>query len=90
MLGVANDNVIRNNTLSGNAGAGIELLGAVFYGLPVPARNTLQRNAATGNETDLVEGDLDEGFNLVVPATCSNTWKHNTFGTSFGPAGCIE
>ncbi len=91
MNGVVNDNLVLNNTLTGSSDFGVLLLGVAPEGTPVPAGNTLRGNTAYGHlVTDLAELDLDENYEPVIPSECSNTWKHNTFGTSFGPEGCIE
>ena len=91
LIGPSTGNVVRGNTVTDNGGVGVLLQGVAPFGLPVPAGNTVRENIATGNPTaDLAELDLDEAFEPVIPAECSNLWKHNTFDTSFGPVDCIE
>lgn len=92
LLGPTNDNIVRGNTVTDNGGFGVTLVGLAPFGLPVPAGNTVRGNIAFGNPTaDLAEIDLEDDFETpVIPAECSNLWKHNTFGTSVGPEDCIE
>jgi parallel beta-helix repeat protein len=91
LIGPSTGNTLRRNTVTDSGGVGIVLQGVAPFGLPVPAGNTVRGNIATGNPTaDLAEVDLDENFEPVIPAECSNLWKHNTFDTSVGPVDCIE
>lgn len=73
----ANENVIRNNTVTGNAGSGILVqAGSVSN---VIAKNTAQDNAgASAARFDLEDGNPD----CKDSAGHKNTWQNNTFGTA--------
>lgn len=91
LLGPSNGNVVRGNAVTDNGGVGVLLQGLSPFGLPFPAGNTMRGNTVFRNAVvDLAEIDLDENFEPVVPAECSNLWEHNAFDTAIGPEMCIE
>lgn len=89
-------NLVRGNAATGNYD-GLAAYGYAwdgFFWQDIPFDNVFAKNTASGNYFfDLVEiyFDLATWDYLLHPANeCQNTWMKNDFGTTFGPAGCLD